>query len=73
MGKNPGQLGFILNQVDQPLIHIDIAAGCGEGVDGRAPNDREFKYKRGFVAVDKYPFAKKGEVCVGPFIFREGV
>jgi hypothetical protein len=69
VGKNSGQLGFILNQIDQPLIDIDIASGCGKGIDGRAPNNREFKFKGGFIAVAEYPFAEESEEDVGPLIF----
>ena len=60
MGQNSRQFGFILNQVDQPLIDIDIPSGSGEGVDGRTPDDREFVFERGLIAVGEYPLAQGG-------------
>ena len=34
MSDDPGKLSFIVHKVNETCIDVDIAAGCGKGIDG---------------------------------------
>ena len=73
MGKDAGQLRFIFDKVDQPLIDIDITPRRGKCVDRGAPDNGKLKIKRRFFTGGKNPSAQTRKVAVDLFVLQKEI